>query len=168
MKKLLAVTLLSSVASVAMAAGPDAQVTINGRVIDGTCLVNGQAAPAQITVTLDTVQRTALSAFTGYGTKPFSIALTNCPAATTTMKWDPVTNVDTTTGTLKNTIVGGTNVNVRILKADGTTPINLVTDPGVSFTGTSQSYNFNAQYYPVSAPTAGDLKTIAQLFLTYN
>lgn len=172
MKRVLAITAMSVLASNAFSATPDAQVNFTGKVIDGTCTIAGTgSSPTQINVPLSSVMN---SDFTAIGAlsknqKSFDIVLTNCPTATTTMKWDAAVNVDAAAGTLKNTNTSGTSAQVQLFKSDGTTAINLATDPGVSFTTTSQTFTYVAKYYAKALPvTGGDLSTFTYLYLTYN
>lgn len=171
MKKLVVSAVLSSFASVALAV-PDAQVNFSGKVIDGTCTVAGTGTgPTQINVPLSSVMSSdfASTGALSKNQKSFNIVLTNCPDATTTMKWDAAVNVDAAAGTLKNTITGGTSAQVQLFKADATTAINLATDPGVSFTATNQTYTYVAKYYAKSLPvTGGELNTFTYIYLTYN
>jgi len=172
MKKLIAVA-LCSLSGVAFAA-PDAQVNFTGKVIDGTCTVQGTGTGTkQISVPLTQVHNskfTAAGMAIDDGKSSFDIKLTNCPNATTTLKWDNSANVDSATGTLKNTVTsGGTSAQIQLFKADGTTVVNLATDPGVSFTGTAQTYTYIAKYYAKTLPvTGGDLATFSYIYLTYN
>lgn len=172
MTKRLAVAGLFFCAANAFAATPDAQINITGKVIDGTCTIAGTGTgPVQINVPLSSVMS---SDFTTTGAlnknqKSFDIVLTNCPTATTTMKWDATVNVDAAAGTLKNTNTSGTSAQVQLFKSDATTAINLATDPGVSFTTTNQTFTYVAKYYAKALPvTGGDLSTFTYLYLTYN
>ncbi|MBB4866048.1 major type 1 subunit fimbrin (pilin) [Pseudomonas nitritireducens] len=169
MKKLLAIVLLASSSSAVFAA-PDAQINITGKVIEGTCTIDGTGTGTkQIDVPLNSVMASAFTApgAIDNGRKSFDIKLTNCPDATTTLKWDASANVDGATGTLKNT-ASGTNAQVQLFKSDGTTPVNLASDPGVSFTGTSQTFTYVAKYYAKTTPvTGGALSTYSYIYLTY-
>lgn len=174
MKRILSVAVFAALASGAFAATPDAQVNFTGKVIDGTCTIAGTGSnPTVINVPLTQVHNSKFTAATAAiedGKNTFSIALTNCPSGTTTVKWDNSVNVDGAAGTLKNTTTsGGTNAQIQLFKSDGTTAINLATDPGVSFTGASQTYNYVAKYYAKTLPvTGGDLTTFTYIYLTYN
>ncbi|MEE9101723.1 fimbrial protein [Pseudomonas nitroreducens] len=172
MKKLIAMVCCSTFGSIAFAATPDAQINITGKVIDGTCTIAGTgSAPTQINVPLSSVMSSDFAAVGALSKnqKSFDIVLTNCPTATTTMKWDAAVNVDAAAGTLKNTNSSGTSAQIQLFKSDGTTAINLVNDPGVSFTTTSQTFTYVAKYYAKALPvTGGDLSTFTYLYLTYN
>ncbi|WEJ72982.1 MULTISPECIES: fimbrial protein [unclassified Pseudomonas] len=172
MKKILAAAGIFSCAANVYAAIPDAQINITGKVIDGTCTIAGTgSAPTQINVPLSSVMSSDFAAVGALSKnqKSFDIVLTNCPTATTTMKWDAAVNVDAAAGTLKNTNSSGTSAQIQLFKSDGTTAINLVNDPGVSFTTTSQTFTYVAKYYAKALPvTGGDLSTFTYLYLTYN
>jgi type 1 fimbria pilin len=172
MKRFALASLFSVVAANAVAAGPDAQVVITGKVIDGTCTIGtGGSSPVVITVPLSQVHNskfTAANMAIDDGKNSFDIKLTDCPNGTTTMKWDNAANVDSATGTLMNT-GGGTNAQVQLFKSDGTSAINLATDTGVSFTGATQTYTYVAKYFAKTLPVSGgDLSTFTYLYLTYN
>lgn len=172
MKRVFAITAISVFASSAFATTPDAQVNFTGKVIDGTCTIGGTGSnPTQINVPLSSVMSSdfATTGALSKNQKSFNIVLTNCPTATTTMKWDAAVNVDAAAGTLKNTNTSGTSAQIQLFKSDGTTAINLITDPGVSFTTTNQTFTYVAKYYAKALPvTGGDLSTFTYLYLTYN
>jgi P pilus assembly protein, pilin FimA len=167
MKKLLVAAILSSASFGAFAY--DAQVNFNGEVVDQTCKINGSASPATVTITLDKVGVSAFkSAGDWAGNKLFTLKLTECTAATTTVKWEPMVNVDSATGALKNTTTtNGSNVQVRVLN-DDYSPINMTQDAGRTFSGASANLDYYAQYYAKVVPaTAGQVATYGYITLTY-
>ncbi|MFV3411924.1 fimbrial protein [Pseudomonas nitroreducens] len=172
MKKIFLAVALSSLFVDVCFAIPDAQINITGRVIDGTCTIAGTGSgPTQINVPLSSVMS---SDFTSIGAlsknqKSFNVVLSNCPTATMTMNWDTAMNVDAGVGTLKNTSSGGTNAQIQLFKSDGTTAINLMNDPGETFTETNKTFTYVAKYYAKALPvTGGNLSTFTYLYLTYN
>ena len=124
-KTLLATALVAVIAATAFA--PTAQaansgtITISGKVLSDTCTVsvnNGStvALPTVMTASLGTVGATA-------GTTPFTIALSGCDANTTSAAMSfSGANIDAGTGNLKNTVAGGSNVQVQLL--NGASVIN--------------------------------------------
>ncbi|MCY1415191.1 hypothetical protein D9M71_306640 [compost metagenome] len=97
----------------------------------------------------------------------FTIQLTNCTAASTTVHWEPMVNVDSATGALKNTNAGGTNAQLRVLDSNYT-PIDMRSDAGITFSGTSKDLDYYAQYYAKVVPaTTGVLSTYGYITLTY-
>lgn len=172
MRKLLLLGVLLPLIPGVYAATPDAKINFSGKVIDGTCSIDGTGTnPTQITVGLSSVMSSdfATTGALNKNQKSFNIVLSNCPTATMTMKWDAAVNVDAAAGTLKNTNTSGTSAQIQLFKSDGTTAINLATDPGVSFTTTNQTFTYVAKYYAKALPvTGGDLSTFTYLYLTYN
>lgn len=146
----------------------DAQVNFNGEVLDQTCTINSAVSGANINVTLDTIGVSALTnAGDWAGNKKFTIQLTNCTAATTTVKWEQMVNVDNTTGTLKNTAIGGSNASIRVLN-DDLSPVDMAADIGRTITGATANLDYYAQYYASAAPvTPGQVTTFGYITLTY-
>jgi major type 1 subunit fimbrin (pilin) len=166
MKKLFVAMLLSTASAGALAY--DAQVSFDGEVLDQTCTINGAASGASINVVLDTIGVNALAnAGDWAGNKKFTIALTNCSGATTTVKWEQMVNVDSITGALKNTVVGGTNALIRVLN-DDLSPVDMAADTGRTITGAAADLDYYAQYYASVVPvTAGQISTFGYVTLTY-
>ncbi|QRY79076.1 type 1 fimbrial protein [Pseudomonas sp. PDNC002] len=166
MKKLLIAALLSTASVGAFAS--DAQVNFDGEVGDDTCLINGSSSLSIIDVTLAKISKSALKNVGDWAQNtPFSLELTNCTAASTTVRWEPFINVDATTGALINQEVGGSNAQIRVLDA-AYNPINMNNDLGITFTGASKTLNYFAQYYAKVVPvTTGLVKTYGLVTLTY-
>jgi major type 1 subunit fimbrin (pilin) len=166
MKKLFVAVLLSAASASAFAY--DTQVNFEGEVLDQTCQINGAASGGTINVTLDGIGLTTLAAAGDWaGNKKFTIAFTGCTGATTNVKWEPMVNVDSETGALMNTTVGGSNALIRVLNADQT-PIDMTADAGRTITGAEGELDYYAQYYAKVAPvTAGVISTYGYITLTY-
>ncbi|MFS2124593.1 fimbrial protein [Pseudomonas sp. Pseusp97] len=146
----------------------DTQINFSGSFINSTCKINGGAIPASMTVTLGRAEaRKFGAAGDTQMNKDFTISLSDCTAATTTVKWDNMVNVDASTGALKNTVSGGSNIQIRVL--NGTAPVNMASDSGRSFTGTSAQLVYTAQYYAKTVPvTPGQVSTFGTITLSYN
>ncbi|WP_095147877.1 fimbrial protein [Pseudomonas sp. Irchel s3a18] len=167
MKKLFVAMLLSTASAGAFAY--DTQVNFDGEVTDQTCQISGPGGlGGSINVALDTIGVSALTTVGSWaGNKKFTIQLTNCTAATTTVKWEQMVNVDATTGALKNTAAGGSNALIRVLN-DDQTPVNMAADTGRTFTTAAADLDYYAQYYASVVPvTAGLVSTFGYVTLTY-
>lgn len=171
-KTLLATALVAVIAATAFA--PTAQaansgtITISGKVLSDTCTVsvnNGAtvALPTVMTASLGTVGATA-------GTTPFTIALSGCDANTTSAAMSfSGANIDAGTGNLKNTIAGGSNVQVQLL--NGASVINASSGtnaPTITVTSGSGSVAMNARYVAATAAaTAGMVASTVSFTLSY-
>ncbi|MBP1474261.1 type 1 fimbrial protein [Frateuria sp. MAH-13] len=167
---------LGVVAFAPQAASADT-VTFNGKVLSSTCTVSN-ASGGNVAVTLPAVP---VSSFTGAastaGSTPFSLTLTGCPTTPSGVMVGAAfsgTNIDTTTGAIKNaTGAGNSNVEVQMTKTDDT-GINLNTNPNpvsatISPTGTA-SLDYKARYYQATATavTPGLVNASVTYTLTYN
>lgn len=171
-KTLLATTLVAVIAAAAFA--PTAQaantgtITISGKVLADTCTiaVNGGA-----TVALPTVMTNSLSTVgSNAGSTPFTIALSGCDANTTSAAMSfSGANIDAGTGNLKNTVTGGSNVQVQLL--NGASVINASTNanaPTITVTSGSGSVAMNARYVAATAAaTAGMVASTVSFTLSY-
>jgi major type 1 subunit fimbrin (pilin) len=171
-KTLLATALVAVIAATAFA--PTAQaansgtITISGKVLSDTCTVsvnNGStvALPTVMTASLGTVGATA-------GTTPFTIALSGCDANTTSAAMSfSGANIDAGTGNLKNTVAGGSNVQVQLL--NGASVINASSGtnaPTITVTGGNGSVAMNARYVAATAAaTAGMVASTVSFTLSY-
>jgi len=143
-------------------------ITISGKVLSDTCTVavNGGATvalPTVMTASLGTVGATA-------GTTPFTVALTGCDTNTTTAAMSfSGSNIDAGTGNLKNTVVGGSNVQIQLL--NGASLINASSGanaPVINVTSGSGSVAMNARYVAASAAaTAGLVASTVNFTLSY-
>ena len=171
-KTLLATALVAVVATTAFA--PTAQaantgtITISGKVLADTCTVsiNGGA-----TVALPTVMTGAFAAVGDTaGTKPFTVNLSGCDSNTTTATMAfSGSNIDAGTGNLKNTSVGGSNVQVQLL--NGASVINTSSNsnaPVISLASGAGSASMSARYIATSASTsAGMVASTVNFTLSY-
>ena len=111
----------------------DGTITFTGSISAQTCTINGNGSGGtDFTVTLPTVAASALpSDGATSGRTPFSIAVSGCSTKSGTVStwFEPGSNVDATSGLLKNTAAGGAaNVQVGLLQNDGTTAVR----PGIT------------------------------------
>lgn len=171
-KTLLSTALVAVMAATAFA--PTAQaantgtITISGKVLSDTCTVavNGGA-----TVVLPTVMTNSLSTVgSSTGTTPFNVALSGCDTNTTSASMAfSGSNIDSTTGNLKNTVSGGSNVQVQLL--NGLSVINASSGtnaPVISVNSGSGSVAMNARYVAATAAaSAGLVASTVSFTLTY-
>lgn len=172
-------TLLSSALVAIMAAAfvPTTQAatsgTINftGRVLTDSCTINVNGSGA--TVVLPNVSTAAFGAAGSVaGATPFTIALTGCDINTTkaNMAFTAGSTIDSTTGNLKNTASGGSDVQIQLLDS-GNSAINTSTNanaPVIAVASGSGSTSLTAQYVATAATTSAGLVTSTVGFtLTY-
>ncbi|QEQ59656.1 type 1 fimbrial protein [Haemophilus influenzae biotype aegyptius] len=190
---LLALNTLNAQADVS--AGADGKVTINGKVVDQTCVVTNDSK--DIIVTLPTVQTGSLAtANATAGKTDFAIEFKNCKAAqdhnTVKAFFLPKSEFTDATGLLENkaTSTPATNVKIQLLNADGsvikaglnekaiTTSTSTILNgaevqnsKGVPFrTGINQNKGkipYAAQYYATDAAEAGEVQGIIEYNLAY-
>lgn len=138
-----------------------------------TCSVS--TASQNLAVTLPAVPQSSLtSAGTTAGTTPFSINLTGCTSnlkvSATLSANNPYTSVN---GVIAPTTGSGyaSNVGIRILQSNGTTPVTFGTAFSVGTTsGANSNFTFNlyAQYYQTASPVSpGQVQGTATYTLTY-
>jgi major type 1 subunit fimbrin (pilin) len=168
MKKLLVAALISSASVSAFAA--DVKVDFNGEVVDQTCKINGADPLVDVSVTLPTVSAVSFSSASRVsGAKKFDLKLTDCTAAPV-LRWEPLPNVDLTTGNLKNQTAGGSNVQVQVLDQNQQV-INLNDDAGFPVTldgSNAATVSYYGQYYANVLPaTSGVVSTYGYITLTY-
>lgn len=168
MKKLLVVALLSVASAGAFAS--DVKVTFDGEVVDQTCKINGSNPLVDVAVTLPKVGATSFTTASRVsGAKKFDLKLTDCTAAPT-LRWEPLPNVDLTSGNLLNLISGGSNVQVQVLNQNQQV-IDLNDDPGYAVTldgSMAATVSYYAQYYANVLPaTSGLVNTYGYITLTY-
>ena len=148
----------------------DGTVTINGKVTDETCTINGGAS--SFAVQLPTVSKSSLNAANAFsGAMPFSIALTGCANVTSgnvSVYFEPdPTKINMATGRLFNTGTAGTNVEVELLNS-GMGIMDLSKSSGnqnstaVNLSGTSATLTYYARYKSLAAlTTANGVGTVA-------
>jgi major type 1 subunit fimbrin (pilin) len=171
-KTLLSTALVAVIAATAFA--PTAQaansgtITISGKVLSDTCTVN---VNNNATVTLPTVMTNSLSTVgSTAGTTGFTIGLTGCDTNTTSAAMTfSGSNIDAGTGNLKNTVSGGSNVQVQLL--NGASVINASSGtnaPVIAVTSGSGSVAMNARYVAATAAaSAGLVASTVNFTLTY-
>ncbi|WP_296280011.1 fimbrial protein [uncultured Acinetobacter sp.] len=174
MKKLqlgLAVISLGLASSTVFAAA-DGTVTITGQVLDQTCTVtNGNnyvvPLPTVLASTLSTANATA-------GDTKFTINLTTCPKGDVGIYYDNTNANTNAAGRLKNTIAGGSNVEVQLLNSTKT-PIDLtktssgqnIVTANVASANGSANIDFFARYFAAAAATAGKVSTSVTYYIVY-
>lgn len=174
MKKLLIAAAAAAALAPLSAFAVDGTISISGQVNSTTCQINAPTG-GNITVTLPTVATTSMAGpGTFAGNKLFTIALTGCGALTkATTYFEPGANIDATTGYLKNTASGGSNVQVRLLNDDATTEIKLNQGVGAqqsktfNISGGAATLNYYAQYYAAAAATSGAVSTSVMYTMIY-
>jgi major type 1 subunit fimbrin (pilin) len=146
-------------------------ISFTGRVLADTCAiaVNGGA-----TVVLPNVSTLAFGGASGNvagTTAPFTIALSGCD--TNIIKANMAFtggNIDTTTGNLKNTTTGGSNVQIQLLNSTDQA-INTSTNsnsPVITVASGASSTSLKAQYISTAtATTAGLVTSNVGFTLTY-
>lgn len=188
MNSMLLVTALSAVGITNSAFAADGVITINGKVINGTCTLTGSAGATgtanNVAVQLDTVRNTA---FTGAnpttGTKDFTLTVTDgtggsCDALTIgaikniTLSGTAGTNYDSTNKSwLINTDTSAPttkDVFVQILNVDGITPIDFSLTRQLS-APTAGAYALKARYISnKESPASQTVKTSINYTLEYN
>jgi major type 1 subunit fimbrin (pilin) len=157
-------------------------ITINGNVVTSTCNVAINGGSASPTVTLPTVDTNAFSASgVAAGWSPVTIVLSGCPASISGLTNNTVvpyffgTNVDTSTGYLKNTATSGSNVEVALssseaiggaLALNGSSGNQKTTAQALSTSAIT--FNYYAGYVSTAAATtAGSVTTTVQYDLAY-
>ena len=187
---MLLVTAIGIVGITSSAFAADGVITINGKVINGTCTLTGSAGATgtanNVAVQLDTVRNTAFTAANSTtGTKDFTLTVTDetgvagsCDALTIgaikniTLSGTADTNYDSTNKSwLINTDTSAPmtkDVFVQILNVDGTTPIDFSLTRQLS-APTAGAYALKAQYISNKAsPASQTVKTSINYTLEYN
>ena len=173
----------AAVASVAAlptsAAATDGQINFTGKVVAQTCQVNGAGVGAQATlptVALPQVMAPTLLANGAVaGNTPFSIAITNCDSALSTVATQfSGSNIDTTTGALKNTATGGANnVQLQLLNDDSSViALNGATasaqnSKSATLSSGAATLNYIAQYRSLGNASAGPVASNVQFTMIY-
>ncbi|MGC1549125.1 MAG: fimbrial protein [Rhodanobacter sp.] len=181
-KTLLTTALIAglSVAAVANAATPvsSGTITINGTVVASTCSVSINGGTASPTIQLSPVVNTMLTAVgSATGWQPVSIALSGCTAMsgfTTVFPYFTGTNIDTSSGYLKNT---GSATGVEIALSNGQSTTNALTLQNGSnaqnagtqlLSATTPTFSYYAGYVATAIPVgAGGVTTTVQYNLNY-
>ena len=147
-------------------------ISFTGKVLADTCTINVNGSGSN-TVALPSVMTTAFGSTVGSvaGATPFTIGLTGCDANTTTAKMAfSGTQIDTTTGNLKNATSGGANVQIQLLNSTSAA-INTNSNtnaPTISVASGAGSTSLTAQYISTATATTAGLVTSSVGFtLTY-
>jgi major type 1 subunit fimbrin (pilin) len=170
MNKKIAVTLaaLGFLGAASSAFASDGTITINGKVIDATCVVNiSGAGSGTATVTLPTVSKSVLkSAGSTAGQTLLQLNLTGCPTSGAARAFFESTNVDLGTGFLINkATTPAQNVQVQVLNNTTSTPLDLrdggnANNAYVTFdAGGNAQLPYALRYVANGVSTAGDVQT---------
>lgn len=174
--RIFAAVLVAAAAQSAFAS--DGTITINGVVTATTCVINGTAG-GNVTVTLPTIQATALPAVNATaGTTRFTLNLTNCtgPATRVAAYFEAGATVNVGTGNLKVDAGAGTatGVEIALLDSDGATKIQLGVDAAstngakpVTINANSATLNYFAQYVRTGAVGPGTANSRVLYSLNY-
>lgn len=178
----------------------DGTITFSGAVTASSCVVSVNSAGATATVALPTVDTAALTGASGPTTTAagtfFNMAVSGCateadigdPAAAPTqvaIYFEAGPNVDEATGGLINRASGGSNVEVKLYNASGSTVVGTQVMPGTptnqpsdllisgsTGVGATQTQWFYAGYSATGAAaggaTAGAVSTSVTYSLVYN
>ncbi|ULU25633.1 fimbrial protein [Dyella terrae] len=191
MKKLLLAALVTTTlgfAGLATAATTvsSGTITVNGKIVSSTCAVTANNAQNP-TITLPTLDTNALSTVgSAAGWTALTFSVTGCSAvtgATAVSTYFSSANVDTTSGYLKNTTAGGSNVEIVLSNSQsavaGTTgalALNGVAGAQNAQTATlptsgsagAATFNYYVGYVANgAAATAGAVNTTVQYALSY-
>ncbi|MGB6449499.1 MAG: hypothetical protein WBE92_01975 [Steroidobacteraceae bacterium] len=179
----------------------DGMITFAGAITASTCTVSVNGDGANATVTLPTVDAASLGGTAGTSTTAseqtgagtfFNVAVSNCTATAPSSTGDtaPTTvavyfeaggTVDEATGGLINTAASGSNVEVKLYNASGTTAVGTQIQPGTgnnqptaitisTITASSETQWFYAGYATLgtTAATPGAVNTYVTYSLVYN
>lgn len=185
---MLLVTAIGIVGITSSAFAADGVITINGKVINGTCTLTGSTGATgtanNVAVQLDTVRNTAFAAANSTtGEKSFTLTVTDgsggtCDALTVgavkniTLSGTAGTNYDVTNKSwLINTDTSAPmtkDVFVQILNIDGSTPIDFSLTRQLN-APTASAYALKARYISNKAsPASQTVKTSINYTLEYN
>jgi major type 1 subunit fimbrin (pilin) len=151
-------------------AASDGTITFTGKVVANTCSFSVNGGSASNTVQLPVVFTTALaSAGNVAGNTPFTIKVSGCdPNLTSVQEQFGGSNINAATGNLKNIATAtapqtvASNVEVQLVNASTSTPINLNTNansPVGTLSSGGVTLNYQAQYYATAAVSAGLVST---------
>lgn len=160
---------LAAVATPSHAAS-NGTINISGKVLADTCTV---AVNGGSTVTLPTVMAASFGSSAGNvaGATSFSVALTGCDTNTSSAKMTFAgSNIDNSTGNLKNTVTSGSNVQLQLLNSSDAV-INTATQtnaPTIAVSSGAGSTQMKAQYISTASTTsAGLVASTVNFTLTY-
>jgi major type 1 subunit fimbrin (pilin) len=158
----------SSLLMASNAFAADGTITIQGQVLDASCLIAVNGGVADSSITLPAVSKSSL-ANTGdtAGAKPFTMHLSGCPISGSVRALFSPLNVDPTTGFLTNNaaVSPATNVQVQVLN-EATNPIDLRDNSGnnyIAFVDQGGSgvadLNYAVRYIATGPAIAGAVET---------
>ncbi|MFA6229042.1 MAG: fimbrial protein [Rhodanobacter sp.] len=160
---------VAAFASMGARAASTGTINFSGRVLADTCTI---AVNSGATVILPQVSTTAFGAVGSVAgqSSPFSIALTGCDTNTKSAQMSFTgTQIDSSTGNLKNSAASGSDVEVQLLS--GAAVINTSTNanaPTIAVASGAGSTSLTARYVATSAATTAGLVTSSVGFtLTY-
>ena len=157
--------------------GTDGTITITGQVIAQTCKVDGNSAgtPDAVSVQLPDVLTSQLAASGQVaGNKPFSIKVTGCDNALTSVQtYFSGSNINQGDGRLNTTTGSASNVEVELLNSSSA-PMTLngadataQNSPSVNLTNGAATLNYSAQYYATGQSGAGSVNTSVAFTMVY-
>lgn len=172
-----AATGMAAISTTALAA--DGQVNFTGTVVAQTCQVNGAGVGAQTTLPTVALPQvltpTLVSSGATAGATTFSIGITNCDSALKSVATlFSGSNIDSTTGNLKNTASGGANnVQLQLLNSDNSViKLNQSTaaaqgSKSASLSGGAATLGYIAQYVSTGNTSAGAVASNVQFTMIY-
>lgn len=176
-KNLLTVAFLAMGLSLSAGAfAADGTINFQGVVNNTTCTL--ETGSQDLTVMLPSIKSSDFAAANSAANSPavkFTLKATGCDVGTVNAAaiFSTGGNVDATNGNLNNTESNGTDAQVRIYMADGTTPINLAnfgesaSNVG-TVNGSDVSVDFYANYFSKNVTaTSGLLRTSIQYSMQY-
>jgi len=166
-----------SVMSTVSHAASTGTITFTGKLDASTCDVSVDGQGENATVVLPTASTTLLKKSTDTtGRTGFNMELKNCTGTLTTASafFEAGANVDTTTGRLKNTVVGGAGLvslqlldgtNSKVIKAGDQSQIKDNTF--ISIASSSAVLPYAVQYYAEGATTPGEVSSSVVYSIQY-
>lgn len=173
----------------------DGTITFNGKISAASCTVTGSGAASgtgNISVIMPVVSTQALQAANSTaGDTAFSLILgggTNCTNGQTAAMWVETassSDLDTTTGNLKNHVTNGSNVQIQLVNPSNNGKIQLAQNvsvingdtilsnnqPAATITGNTATLKYVAHYVNAGAAgsvTAGDVQSALVYSMQYN
>jgi len=176
MKNVLSVALLAVGLISSSAYASDGQITINGQVVDNTCVINGGAYDKVVTLpTVSTMSMTTPGMTAG--DTAFTIPLNSCTPATgvALMHFEAGSTISMSSGNLTNQAPMGSNVEVQLLDGNTFNALNLAGGVGmqnltpVMIVSGDADINLVARYKAQTGPaTAGLVSTFVTFSIGYN
>jgi major type 1 subunit fimbrin (pilin) len=158
-------------------------ITITGNVVTSTCNVAINGGSASPTITLPTVDVNAFGGAAGVAAawSPVNIVLTGCPASISGLTNNTVvpyffgTNVDTADNYLKNTVTGGSNVEVALSNSESLSglltlsgSLNNQNTTAKALSTSAITFSYYAGYVSTATTTsAGSVSTTVQYDIAY-